>query len=84
MSLGSCGSALTGSNGDSNREWSLVEFDDDGVALADPERDQYFLSAPDKLALLVAAAGILPTDHVVEVGAGIGSVAGGFSPRARA
>lgn len=45
------------------------------VALADTARDQYFLTAPDKLARLVAAAGIKATDHVVEVGAGVGTVA---------
>jgi phospholipid N-methyltransferase len=49
--------------------------DDEIIELADPRRDQYFLSAPDKLELLVAAAGIQPTDRVVEIGAGIGSVA---------
>ena len=45
------------------------------VSLASAERDQYFLCAPDKLALLVDAAGITPADHVVELGAGIGTVA---------
>ncbi|MGH3771396.1 MAG: rRNA adenine N-6-methyltransferase family protein [Pseudonocardiaceae bacterium] len=41
----------------------------------DPDLDQHFLSNPAKLALLIEAAGIQPTDHVVEVGAGIGTVA---------
>lgn len=53
----------------------MTSDDDAIVGLADAERDQYFLSAPDKLALLVQAAGIRPTDDVVEIGAGIGSVA---------
>jgi trans-aconitate methyltransferase len=56
--------------------------DDEIIGLADPNRDQYFLSAPDKLALLVQAAGIRPTDHVVEIGAGIGSVARALPPSA--
>ena len=51
-----------------------MELDDD-ARLADPALDQYFLSSPEKLALLVRAAAIRPTDDVVEVGAGIGSVA---------
>jgi hypothetical protein len=54
--------------------------DEDIIGLADPDRDQYFLSAPDKLELLVRAAGIRPTDHVVEIGAGIGSVARALPP----
>lgn len=40
-----------------------------------PDLDQHFLSNPAKLALVIEAAGIRPTDHVVEVGAGIGTVA---------
>ncbi|MGH3930785.1 MAG: rRNA adenine N-6-methyltransferase family protein, partial [Pseudonocardiaceae bacterium] len=40
-----------------------------------PDLDQHFLSNPVKLALLIEAAGIQPTDRVVEVGAGIGTVA---------
>lgn len=40
-----------------------------------PGLDQHFLSNPSKLALLIEAAGIQPADHVVEVGAGIGTVA---------
>lgn len=51
-------------------------------ALANPDLDQHFLFAPEKLRLLVEAAGILPTDHVVEVGAGIGSVAQALPPSA--
>jgi hypothetical protein len=62
---------------------AAVTLDDDEViGLADPSRDQYFLSSPDKLALLTQAAGILPTDDVVELGAGIGSVAKALPPSA--
>ncbi len=50
--------------------------------LANPDLDQYFLFSPEKLALLVEAAGIQPTDDVVEVGAGIGSVARVLPPSA--
>jgi len=45
------------------------------AAHADPLLAQHFLVSPDKLARLVAAAGIRPTDDVLEVGAGIGTVA---------
>lgn len=55
---------------------------DEYFALADPSRDQYFLTAPDKLSLLSQAAGIRPNDHVVEVGAGIGTVAETLPPGA--
>lgn len=55
---------------------------DDVEQLADPALDQYFLSSPQKLALLVEAAAIRPTDDVVEVGAGIGSVARMLPPSA--
>jgi 16S rRNA A1518/A1519 N6-dimethyltransferase RsmA/KsgA/DIM1 with predicted DNA glycosylase/AP lyase activity len=48
---------------------------DDLRAAADPSLSQYFLVAPDKLAAVVDAAGIRPTDHVVELGAGAGTVA---------
>lgn len=53
----------------------MTTDDEDIVSLADTARDQYFLSSPEKLALLVRAAGIRASDDVVEVGAGIGSVA---------
>ena len=43
--------------------------------LADPKLGQHFLVSPAKLSRLVAAAGIRPTDDVLEVGAGIGTVA---------
>jgi 16S rRNA A1518/A1519 N6-dimethyltransferase RsmA/KsgA/DIM1 with predicted DNA glycosylase/AP lyase activity len=45
------------------------------AALADPEFEQHFLVSDGKLSQLVAAAGIRPDDDVLEVGAGIGTVA---------
>jgi hypothetical protein len=45
------------------------------AALADPNLGQHFLVSAEKLAKLIAAAGIRPTDDVLEVGAGIGTVA---------
>lgn len=45
------------------------------AAQADPELEQHFLVSPEKLSKLIAAAGIRPTDDVLEVGAGIGTVA---------
>lgn len=45
------------------------------AAQADPALGQHFLVSADKLSKLVAAAGIRPTDNVVELGAGIGTVA---------
>jgi 16S rRNA (adenine1518-N6/adenine1519-N6)-dimethyltransferase len=45
------------------------------MALADPSKGQYFLTAPDKLALIVDAADIRPSDKVVEIGAGVGTIA---------
>lgn len=41
----------------------------------DPTLDQHFLTNPAKLELFIEAAAIQPTDDVVEVGAGIGTVA---------
>jgi 16S rRNA A1518/A1519 N6-dimethyltransferase RsmA/KsgA/DIM1 with predicted DNA glycosylase/AP lyase activity len=52
-----------------------VPVDDERSIQTNSELDQHFLSNPVKLALLIKAAGIQPTDHVVEVGAGIGTVA---------
>ncbi|MBV8540989.1 MAG: hypothetical protein JO063_10930 [Pseudonocardiales bacterium] len=52
-----------------------MPVDDELDIETDPDLDQHFLSNPAKLALLVEAAEIRPTDHVVEVGAGIGTVA---------
>jgi 16S rRNA A1518/A1519 N6-dimethyltransferase RsmA/KsgA/DIM1 with predicted DNA glycosylase/AP lyase activity len=52
--------------------------DGDLSSYADPARGQYFLVSPDKIALLVDAAGIRPRDDVVEIGAGAGTVARHF------
>jgi precorrin-6B methylase 2 len=49
--------------------------DDDFESYADVSREQHFLVSPGKLSVLIAAAGVVPTDHVVEVGAGVGTVA---------
>jgi len=49
---------------------------------ADPKLGQHFLVSREKLSKLVSAAGIRPTDDVLEVGAGIGTVAREF-PRSR-
>lgn len=52
-----------------------MQSDREMAALADPKLEQHFLVSPAKLAKLVMAAGIRPTDEVLEVGAGIGTVA---------
>lgn len=52
-----------------------MPVDDERSIQTNSELDQHFLSNPAKLALLVEAAAIQPSDHVVEVGAGIGTVA---------
>ena len=52
------------------------------AALADPELGQHFLVSAEKLSKLIAAAGIRSTDDVLEVGAGIGTVARAL-PRSR-
>jgi 16S rRNA A1518/A1519 N6-dimethyltransferase RsmA/KsgA/DIM1 with predicted DNA glycosylase/AP lyase activity len=49
--------------------------DRDIAAQADPHLEQHFLVSREKLAKVVSAAGIRPTDDVLEVGAGIGTVA---------
>lgn len=50
--------------------------DNDGLNIAtNPDLDQHFLSNPAKLSLLVKAAGIQRGDHVVEAGAGVGTIA---------
>lgn len=54
---------------------SAVPVDDELNIETNPDLDQHFLSNPAKLALLIEAADIQPADHVVEVGAGIGTVA---------
>lgn len=50
-------------------------MDDEFDITTNSELDQHFLVNPAKLAHIIAAASIRPTDHVVEVGAGIGTVA---------
>jgi hypothetical protein len=45
---------------------------------AQSEMDQYFLRNPTKIRQLIRAGGVLPSDRVVELGAGIGSVARHF------
>jgi 16S rRNA A1518/A1519 N6-dimethyltransferase RsmA/KsgA/DIM1 with predicted DNA glycosylase/AP lyase activity len=56
--------------------------DPDIAALADPEFEQHFLVSPEKLSQLVTAAGIRAGDDVIEVGAGVGTVARAL-PRSR-
>jgi hypothetical protein len=48
--------------------------------LADPAFQQHFLVAPEKLALIFDAAAIRPDDRVLEVGAGVGTVARHMPP----
>jgi hypothetical protein len=50
------------------------------ISLARSELDQYFLYDLRKIGLLVQAAGILITDDVIEIGAGIGTVARHLPP----
>jgi 16S rRNA A1518/A1519 N6-dimethyltransferase RsmA/KsgA/DIM1 with predicted DNA glycosylase/AP lyase activity len=45
------------------------------AANADPHLQQHFLVSGDKLSMLISAVGIRPEDDVLEVGAGIGTVA---------
>jgi 16S rRNA A1518/A1519 N6-dimethyltransferase RsmA/KsgA/DIM1 with predicted DNA glycosylase/AP lyase activity len=45
------------------------------AAYADPEMDQHFLINQDKLARIVAAAEVEATDRILEIGAGLGTVA---------
>ena len=45
------------------------------MEIADPRLEQHFLVSPSKLAKIVSAAEVRPTDNVIEVGAGIGTVA---------
>lgn len=42
--------------------------------------EQHFLTHPGKLAVLVAAAGILPGERVLELGSGAGTVAAALPP----
>lgn len=53
----------------------MTQSDHELAAYADPKFEQHFLVSAEKLAKLVAAAGIRPTDDVLEVGAGAGTVA---------
>jgi SAM-dependent methyltransferase len=53
----------------------MMQSDRELAALAKPELDQHFLVSAEKLSKLVDAAGIRPTDNVLEVGAGVGTVA---------
>ena len=47
---------------------------------ASAEMDQYFLRNPEKIAIILKASSMTDEDHVIEVGAGIGSVARHFPP----
>jgi 16S rRNA A1518/A1519 N6-dimethyltransferase RsmA/KsgA/DIM1 with predicted DNA glycosylase/AP lyase activity len=49
-------------------------------ALADPAFQQYFLVSPEKLEMIFTAADIRPGDRVLEVGAGVGTVARHMPP----
>ena len=53
----------------------MMLSDHEIAARAAPQLEQYFLVSAEKLSKLIAAAGIRRTDDVVEVGAGIGTVA---------
>jgi 16S rRNA A1518/A1519 N6-dimethyltransferase RsmA/KsgA/DIM1 with predicted DNA glycosylase/AP lyase activity len=53
----------------------MTPSDREIAAQADPALGQHFLVSAEKLAELVSAAGIRVTDDVLEVGAGIGTVA---------
>lgn len=48
---------------------------DELAAFAETTNGQYFLTNPTKLRRIVAAADIRPTDRVIEIGAGAGTVA---------
>jgi protein-L-isoaspartate O-methyltransferase len=52
-----------------------MNSDREMAAQADPNLEQHFLVSTEKLSKLIEAAGIRPTDNVLEVGAGIGTVA---------
>src|SRR5580704_15349096 len=53
----------------------IMPTDREIAANADPKLQQHFLVSAEKLSKLVSAAGVRPTDDVLEVGAGIGTVA---------
>jgi protein-L-isoaspartate O-methyltransferase len=52
-------------------------------ALADPSFEQHFLVEPSKLEILINAANIRALEHVVELGAGAGTVARHIPDHAR-
>lgn len=52
------------------------------IEVADSSLDQHFLISKEKLSQLIAAAQIMATDNVVEIGAGIGTVARVLPPAA--
>jgi 16S rRNA A1518/A1519 N6-dimethyltransferase RsmA/KsgA/DIM1 with predicted DNA glycosylase/AP lyase activity len=60
----------------------MTHSDREISAIADPRLGQHFLVSVEKLSKLIAAAGITPADEVLEVGAGIGTVARAL-PRSR-
>lgn len=53
-----------------------------GVVTPDAAMDQHFLVAPEKVAIVVDAAGVRPGDRVLELGAGVGTVAAALPPHA--
>lgn len=57
----------------------MMHGDREIAALADPRLGQHFLVSAEKLSKLIEAADIRPTDDVLEVGAGIGTVARALS-----
>lgn len=58
-------------------------MNDDGLAaIADPARDQYFLVNEAKIRIILDAADVRSGDHVVEVGAGVGTIARHLPPSA--
>jgi hypothetical protein len=56
-------------------ETPIMDGDRKISAHADPKFEQHFLVSAEKLSKLITAAGIQPTDDVLEVGAGVGTVA---------
>jgi Ribosomal RNA adenine dimethylase len=56
----------------------MTHSDREIAALADPKLGQHFLVSPGKLSAIVAAADIRGTDDVLELGAGVGTVAREF------
>ena len=74
MDTASVGPTTGGQRGAAWRVSGVAEERAD-LPSADPALDQYFLTSTVKLGLLIAAAGIRPSDDVVEFGAGAGTVA---------